>query len=167
MKTKIGESCLDFLFGGEFWVSRDSSSPRDEEWVLLMCGICVVSLSSTLDSTSKIKAACFLSSAFCWMGLLQARKQACCAALRDPQCFCLQAFCILHLSIHTACSFCVIPRYVIGPLHHWALHSWIQSFTDQNYSQKGLHLWWAGRNSYFFGSIRQQLFTSIYIVLVL
>lgn len=76
----------------------------------LLCGICVVSPSSTLDSTSKMKAVCFVSSAFCRIWLLQARKQPCCAALRDPQCFCLQALCILHLSIHMACSFCMIPK---------------------------------------------------------
>lgn len=167
MKTAIRESCLD-LFGGEFCISTDSSSPRDEKWILLQCGICVVSSSSTLDSTSKIQAACFLSSAF-WMGFLQARKQAgmLCGS-EGPSVF-LSAGLLYFAFIHPPGMLFRrdTKRYVMGPQHHWALHSWIQSFADQKYSQKGLHLWWASRNSLPLAIYANSFSQNIYVVLVL
>lgn len=167
MKTAIRESCLD-LFGGEFCISTDSSSPRDEKWILLQCGICVVSSSSTLDSTSKIKAECFLSSVF-WMGFLQARKQAGMLYSSEGPSVFLSAGLLYFAFIHPPGMLFRrdTKRYVMGPQHHWALHSWIQSFADQKYSQKGLHLWWASRNSLPLAIYANSFSQNIYVVLVL
>lgn len=63
MKTKIETSCLHFVFL-ENPELLGTAQDHVVKKCFSLCGICVASSNSTLDSTDKIQAECFLSSAF-------------------------------------------------------------------------------------------------------